>query len=68
MTTGVRARPIPEMMKYLVLVLFLACVAGLEVLHELRSGNAPGAAVCTASYAREDAGDQTLLLHLQSHR
>ena len=55
-------------MKFLWVVLIIASVAGLEFYHEFGSGDAPGAAVCVAPQAQQQAMRDILVQHLQSHR
>jgi hypothetical protein len=55
-------------MKHLWILVLLACLAGLEIVHELASHEGPGAAVCLAPEASRDAVRDALLQHLQSHR
>jgi hypothetical protein len=55
-------------MKYLVLALFLASVAAVEVFYELGRGDAPDAALCTDSASQQAAASSMLLHHLHGHR
>ena len=54
-------------MKYLLIVLFLASIAGLEFYHVLSSRDAPGAMVCTAEEAKADSIRDTLFAHFKNH-
>ena len=54
-------------MKYLLVALILASIASLEFFHELASDNSPGASVCIAPEAQQDAMRDLLLQHLKSH-
>jgi hypothetical protein len=54
-------------MKYLLVVLFLASIAGLEVFHVLSNDDAPGAAACMAPEGKAAAIRDLLLAHLKSH-
>jgi hypothetical protein len=54
-------------MKYVLVGVVLASLAGLQVFHELESGEAPGAAVCMAPEAQRGALRDMLLLHFKSH-
>ena len=54
-------------MKYLLVVLVLASIAGVEFLHVLSSEDAPGAAVCTAPEGKAAAIRDMVLGHLKNH-
>ena len=54
-------------MKYLLVVLFLASIASLEVFHVLSNDDAPDAAVCMAPEGKAAAIRDMLLVHLKSH-
>ena len=54
-------------MKYLVVAIVLAAIAGVEVLHAFSADDAPDALMCTAPQARMEAFREMLLLHLYSH-
>lgn len=53
-------------MKYLLIVVFLASIASLEVFHELSGGDASGMAVCMAPQARQEVISDMLLRHQQN--
>ena len=56
-------------MKPVWILVLVACLAGLEFLHEFAShAAAPGAAVCMAPEAGREAVRDALLQHMQSHR
>ena len=55
-------------MKYLLLALFLATIAAVEVFYELGRGDAPGTALCTDSESQQAAASSMLLHHLHGHR
>ena len=54
-------------MKYLLIALLLASIAGAEFFHELAGGDAPGAAMCMAPEGQAQALRDALLAHLKSH-
>ena len=54
-------------MKYLLIVLFLASIAGIEFVHVLTSGDAPGATLCTAQEEKAASIRDMLLAHLRNH-
>ena len=54
-------------MKYLLIALILASIAGLEFFHELASDDAPGAMACTAPEGKAAAIRDVLLAHLKNH-
>jgi len=54
-------------MKYLLLVLILATITGLEVYHELASHDASAAPVCMAPEGKVESARDALLAHLRSH-
>ena len=56
-----------DAMKYLWVGVILASFASLEFFHELASGDSPGASVCIAPEAQQDAMRGLLLQHLKSH-
>ena len=63
-----RPRALVAVVKCLLVGLLVAGIAGVEFLHELSSGDEPGAAVCTAPQASQEAFRDLLVQHLQSHR
>ena len=54
-------------MKYLLVALLLAAIAGAEFFHELASDDAPGAMACMAPEGKAAAIRDALLAHLKSH-
>jgi len=54
-------------MKYLLVALLLAAIAGLEYFHALSNDDAPEAAVCMAPEGKAAAIRDMLLAHLKSH-
>ncbi|MCC6532326.1 MAG: hypothetical protein IT531_07245 [Burkholderiales bacterium] len=54
-------------MKYLLLVLLIVVIAGVEIFHELRSAHAPDATLCIAPEKQRDALREMLFQHLGSH-
>jgi hypothetical protein len=54
-------------MKYLLIALLLASIAGVEFFHVLSENDAPDAAVCFAPEGKADAVRDLLLAHLKSH-
>jgi len=54
-------------MKYLLVALLLASIAGVEFFHELASDVAPGALACVAPEAKAHAIRDALLAHLKNH-
>jgi hypothetical protein len=60
-------RAFSDAMRYLWVGLILASFASLEFFHELASGDSPGASVCIAPEAQQDAMRDLLLQHLKSH-
>lgn len=54
-------------MKYLLIVLALASIAGIEVFHALASGDEPGAMVCTAQEAQAASVRDMLFAHIRNH-
>jgi hypothetical protein len=65
--TEIGHRLVNAAMRYLLVGVVLASLAGLHVVHELESGEAPGAAVCMAPEAQRGALRDALLQHLRSH-
>jgi hypothetical protein len=56
-----------EAMKYVWIGALLASLGGAEFLHELWRGEAPGAGMCVAPEARDEALRDVLVVHLRSH-
>ena len=54
-------------MKYLLVALILASIAGAEFYHELASDDAPGALACMAPEGKAAAIRDALLAHLRGH-
>jgi hypothetical protein len=54
-------------MKYLLIALILASLAGAEFFHELSGGDASGAAMCMAPEQHADAIRDVLISHLRNH-
>jgi len=54
-------------MRYLLVALLLASIAGAEFFHELASDDAPGAMACMAPEGKTAAIRDALLAHLRSH-
>ena len=54
-------------MKYLVVAIMLAAIAGVEILHAVSGDNAPDALMCMAPQSNMEAFREMLLLHLYSH-
>lgn len=54
-------------MKYFLIVLFLASIAGLEFFHVLSSDDAPGATLCTAQDEKADSIRDMLFAHFRNH-
>jgi hypothetical protein len=54
-------------MKYLLVALLLASIAGVEFFHELASDDAPGAKACMAPEGKAAAIRDVLLAHLRNH-
>jgi hypothetical protein len=54
-------------MRYLLIVLLLGSLAGVEFFHALASDDAPSFAACMAPEGKADAIRDTLLVHLKSH-
>ena len=55
-------------MKYVLIVLFLAAVAGVEFYYEFSGDPSSGAQMCMAPQSAREAINEFLLHHLQSHR
>jgi hypothetical protein len=54
-------------MKYLLMAVFLASIAGVEFFHELATDDAPGASACVAPQTKADAIRDRFLVHLHGH-
>ena len=54
-------------MKYVLIVLSLASIAGLEFFHVLSSRDAPGAMICTAQDEKADSIRDMLFAHFRNH-
>ena len=54
-------------MKYVLIVLVLASIAGLEFYHVLASDDAPGATLCTAQSEKADSIRDRLFAHFRNH-
>ena len=54
-------------MKYVWVGVVLAAIAGVEIFHELRTGDGVGAATCIAPELHQAALREALLLHLKAH-
>jgi hypothetical protein len=54
-------------MKYLLIALLLASIAGVEFFHELASDDAPGVMACMAPEGKSAVIRDALLAHLRSH-
>lgn len=54
-------------MKYLLIVLFLASIAGLEFYHVLSSDDAPGATICTGQEEKAASIRDMLFVHFKNH-
>ena len=54
-------------MKYALVALILASIAGLEVFHALAGHDAPEAPVCMAPEGKAEAIRDAVLAHLRSH-
>jgi hypothetical protein len=57
-----------EEMKYVMIILFLAAIAGIEFYHELSRNEAPISLMCTASDNGMEPVGEVLRQHLESHR
>lgn len=55
------------LLKYVIVVLVLATLAGLEFAHEYFSGDAPDAALCLTPDSKRDAIKEALVHHLRGH-
>ena len=54
-------------MKYLLIALLLASIAGVEVFHAMASDDAPEIGACMASEGKAAAIRDVLLAHLKNH-
>ena len=54
-------------MKYLLIAVLLASLAGAEFFHELSANDAHGTAVCMGPEGKAEAIRDVLLAHLRSH-
>ena len=61
-----RSRPV-HVMKYFLIAVVLASIAGLEFFHVLSSRDAPGATLCTAQDERADSIRDRLFAHFRNH-
>ena len=55
-------------MKYLLILFFLASIAGIEYFYELASNEAPASTMCSASTDEVHSVGDVLRQHLGSHR